>query len=61
MISHDRKRIETTFSQIVAKLPRRIHANRAAGWESKVLAAFVAFAVLCAENEQAVDKLRVTS
>lgn len=60
-ISHDRKRIETTFSQIIAKLPRRIHAICAAGWESKVLATFVAFAILCAQSEQTVDKLRVTS
>lgn len=61
VLSHDRKRIETTFSQIVAKLPRRIHAVKATGWESKVLAAFVAFAILCAEAEKTVDKIRVTS
>lgn len=52
-VSKTRKRIETTFSQITAKLPRRLHAVRPAGFESKVMALFVAFAICCAENEQA--------
>ena len=48
-----RKRIETTFRQICAKLPRRIHAVRPTGFESKVLALFVAFAILvCPEREK---------
>jgi hypothetical protein len=60
-LSRTRKRIETTFSQIAAKLPRRIHAVTPAGFESKVLATFVAFAIVCAENEKIADKQRVTS
>ena len=51
-LSRGRKRIETTFSQIAAKLPRRIHAVTAAGFESKIMATFVAFAIICAENEK---------
>lgn len=51
-LSWGRKRIETTFSQIVAKLPRRIHAITAASFESKILATFVAFAILTAANEK---------
>lgn len=54
-LSKGRKRIETTFSQITAKLPRRIHAVVAAGFESKVLALFVAFAIWCVENEKKAD------
>ena len=60
-LSRRRKRIETTFSQITAKLPRRIHAVIPAGFESKVLATFVAFAIICAEKEKQVDALRATS
>jgi transposase len=45
-LSKTRKRIETTFSQIAAKLARRIHAVTAACFESKILATFVAYAVL---------------
>lgn len=60
-VSRKRKRIETTFSQIAAKLPRRVHAVIAAGFESKVLALFVAFAIVCAEREKQVDALRATS
>jgi hypothetical protein len=41
-----RKRIETTFSQIHAKLARRIAAVTEAGFESKVMALFVAYAIL---------------
>ena len=41
-----RKRIETTFSQIYARLARRIHAVTASGFESKVMATFVAYAIL---------------
>jgi hypothetical protein len=51
-LSQGRKRIETTFSQMSAKLPRRIAAVTAAGLESKVLALFVALAICCAENEK---------
>ena len=40
-----RKRIETTFSQVSTRLARRIHAVTAAGLESKVMAAFVAYAI----------------
>ena len=35
-LSRGRKRIETTFSQISAKLPRKIHAATPAGFESKI-------------------------
>ena len=51
-ISRRRKRIETTLSQVTAKLPHRLHAVRPAGFEKKVLALFVAFAIWCAENEK---------
>ena len=51
-LSRGRKRIETTFSLIAAKLPRRIHAITAASFESKILATFVAFAILTAANEK---------
>ena len=51
-LSRGRKRVETTFSQIAAKLPRRIHAITAASFESKILATFVAFAILTAANEK---------
>ena len=51
-LSRGRKRIETTFTQIASKLPRRIHAITAASFESKILAAFVAFAILTAANEK---------
>ena len=40
-----RKRIETTFSQVSTRLARRIHAVTEAGFESKVWAAFVAYAI----------------
>jgi len=49
-IRYARKRIETTFSEIAAKLPRRLHAVRPAGFESKIMAIFVAFAVLSSLN-----------
>lgn len=45
-LSRTRKRIETTFSQITAKLARRIHAVTPACFESKVMATFVAYAIL---------------
>ena len=51
-LSRGRKRIETTFRQIAAKSPRRIHAITAASFESKILATFVAFAILTAANEK---------
>ncbi len=44
-IRKGRKRIETTFSQVSTRLARRIHAVTAAGLESKVWAAFVAYAI----------------
>ena len=56
-----RKRIETTFSEITAKLPRRLHAVTPEGFESKVLAIFVAFAILAAEAAKTVDVQRVAS
>lgn len=40
-----RKRIETTFSQVSARLPHRIPAVTPAGFELKVLLAFVAYAI----------------
>jgi len=61
MLSQGRKRIETTFSQMSAKLPRRIAAVTSAGFESKVLALFVALAICCAENEKNADTRRVAS
>ena len=45
-LSRTRKRIETTFSQITARLARRIHAVTAACFESKIMATFVAYAIL---------------
>ena len=51
-LSRGRKRIETTFSQIAAKLPHRLRAVTPAGFESKVMALFVAFAICCAEKEK---------
>ncbi len=47
-----RKRIETTFSEIAARLPRRLHAVTPAGFESKAMASFVAYAILHALNEK---------
>jgi hypothetical protein len=60
-IRRARKRIETTFSEIAAKLPRRLHAVTAAGFESKAMAIFVAFAILSAHNEKIADGSRVAS
>ena len=51
-LSRGRKRIETTFSQITAKLPHRLRAVTPSGFESKVLALFVAFAIWCVTNEK---------
>lgn len=45
-IQKKRKRIETTFSQVSTRLARRIHAVTEAGFESKVWAAFVAYALV---------------
>ena len=45
-IGKGRKRIETTFSQINAWLARRIAAVTDAGFESKVMATFVAYAIV---------------
>jgi len=45
-ISRIRKRIETTFSQVSARLARRIAAVTEAGFESKIFATFVAYAIL---------------
>lgn len=41
-----RKRIETTFSEVAAKFARHIHAVTEKGFEVKVVAAFVAYAIL---------------
>jgi hypothetical protein len=46
MIRKTRKRIETTFSQVIDRLPRRIAAVTPAGFELKVLLAFIAYAIL---------------
>jgi hypothetical protein len=51
-LSRGRKRIETTFSQVTAKLPHRLRAVTPAGFESKIMALFVAFAICCAEKEK---------
>lgn len=51
-IRYQRKRIETTFSEITAKLPHRLHAVTPEGFEHKVLALFVAYAILIAHKEQ---------
>lgn len=45
-----RKRIETTFSTITARLPHRLHAVTPAGFESKAMASFVAYSILHALN-----------
>jgi len=45
-IAKARKRIETTFSGINTLLPRRIHAVTPQGFEIKVIATFVAYAIL---------------
>ena len=45
-VSKSRKRIETTFSGISALLPRKIHAVTQRGLEIKVMATFVAYAIL---------------
>ncbi len=45
-VSKARKRIETTFSQVSALLPRKIHAVTQRGFEIKVMATFVAYAIL---------------
>jgi hypothetical protein len=52
VIRRARKRIETTFSTIAARLPRRLHAVTPAGFESKAMAIFVAYAILSALNEK---------
>jgi hypothetical protein len=46
LLSRARKRIETTFSQIAARLARRIHAVTSRCFENKILATFVAYAIL---------------
>ena len=46
LVSKTRKRIETTFSQVSAMLPRKIHAVIARGFEIKVMATFVDYAIL---------------
>lgn len=56
-----RKRIETTLSEIAAKLPHRLNAVTAAGFESKILAIFVAYAILAADKEKMADIRRVAS
>jgi len=40
-----RKRIETSFSQIAALLPKKIHAVTAQGLELKVVCFVLAFAI----------------
>jgi hypothetical protein len=51
-VRYGRKRIETSFSQITARLPHRLRAVTPSGFESKVLALFVAFAICCFEKEK---------
>ena len=51
-IGRARKRIETTFSEIAARLPRRLHAVTPAGFESKAMAIFVAYAIVSAYKEK---------
>src|SRR5581483_5941663 len=51
-IRRARKRIETTFSEITARLPHRLPAVTPAGFESKAMALFVAFAILVAHQEK---------
>jgi len=51
-IRRGRKRIETTFSQIMAKIQHRLRPVTPSGFEGKVLALFVAFAIWCVENEK---------
>lgn len=51
-IRYARKRIETSFSQITAKLPHRLHAVTPEGFESKIMALFVACAILLAQVEK---------
>ena len=46
IVSKARKRIETSFSQISALLPRKIHAVIPRGFEIKVMATFVVYAIL---------------
>jgi hypothetical protein len=55
-LSKGRKRIETPFRQISAKLPRRLHAVRPSGFESKVMAVFVVFAIWSTQNERSTDE-----
>jgi hypothetical protein len=40
-----RKRIETSFSQIAALFPRKIHAVTAGGFELKIVSFILAFAI----------------
>jgi hypothetical protein len=47
-----RKRLETAWSQVTAKLPHRLHAVTLEGFESKIMARFVAFAILLAQTEE---------
>jgi hypothetical protein len=56
-----RKRIETTFRQITAKLPYRLHAITPEGFASKILALFVAFAILVADEAKTADQRRGAS
>jgi hypothetical protein len=51
-IRYTRKRIETSFSQVTAKLPHRLHAVTPEGFESKIMALFVACAILLAQTEK---------
>jgi hypothetical protein len=40
-----RKRIETSFSQIVALFPKKIHAVTSGGFELKIVCFILAFAI----------------
>jgi hypothetical protein len=51
-VRYGRKRIETTFSQITAKLPHRLRAVTPSGFESKIMALFVAFAIGCVQKQK---------
>ena len=46
LVSKTRKRIETTLSRVSEMLPRKIHAVIPQGFEIKVMATFVAYAIL---------------
>lgn len=47
LITHFRKRIETTFSQITSLFPRKIHAVTSKGFELKILTFILAYSFNC--------------